>query len=438
LDQNFLKKELILRKTKSNENILRLIFLRSENFDEFNDFIENQFNISNSELKTLFIGNERARSWKRIDKFFVQPILDFLEVLIMKISYCFVEKNMKTTEQTFSSAIHFHIAQKSEEDQEIYLSFLKKKFGSSILNELISQESLFNICLHSDLFDDFGTKVLKFFDFVERKFGIDLLKELIFYKGELNRTFLFHLFQVADKDLIKILNHLFEKLKKQKDFLETLDYAGNSFLIFYFLFAAKTIKTSKEFFELIKVNFGLTYLKKLLLIRNGRNKNFHHVLLGNENGGVEKSLQVLEILLEVVGKDREFFIELTKQNEEILDEIKEFLQTNLGIGPGAVRFTNWEKRIQKFRQYWYLMKFLFFIVLIFAILDIAFGYQYMLSLIFSLICLLFKFYFYMFLVLISIGYLFSILEKVFRVQWFKPNQDRTENRTENPFLRTWA
>jgi hypothetical protein len=46
--------------------------------------------------------------------------------------------------------------------------------------------------------------------------------------------------------------------------------------------------------------------------------------------GVEKSLEVFEILLEVVGNDEEFFVELTKQ-EEIPDQIKEFLKINFKI-----------------------------------------------------------------------------------------------------------
>jgi hypothetical protein len=347
LDQNFLKKELILRKTKSNENILRLIFLRSENFDEFNDFIENQFNISNSELKTLFVGNERARSWKRIVKFFVQPIFSLLKRTDLY-------ELLVATLQTSLSPIHFHIAQKSEEDQEKFLDFMKRRFGDDILNELISHKTLCEICLHSDLFDDFGTKVLRFFDFVERNFGIEFLKKLIFYKTCKQRTFLFHLFQVADKDLVKIFNYLFEKFKNEKknleQFLLSVDYAdGNTFLIYHFQRrnTLEMIENNCKFFELIKTNFGLKFLKKLLLIKNKKKHNYHHsLLLTAYAGGVEESLEVLEILLKVVGKDKRFFIKLAKQNEEIPDQIKEFLERNLEIGPLDIRFRNCELFMQ--------------------------------------------------------------------------------------------
>jgi hypothetical protein len=72
-------------------------------------------------------------------------------------------------------------------------------------------------------------------------------------------------------------------------------------------------------------------LKKLLLIKNKQNRNFHLVLLHNKLfDGIEESLEVSEILLEVVGKDKEFFVELTKQ-EEIPDQIREFLERNFLI-----------------------------------------------------------------------------------------------------------
>jgi Mg2+/Co2+ transporter CorC len=91
------------------------------------------------------------------------------------------------------------------------------------------------------------------------------------------------------------------------------------------------IKVSKEFFELIKSNFGVDFLKKLLLIKKRFiNVNFHLALISNKFGGVDSCLQVLEILLEVVGKDKEFFTELTNQII-IPNEIREFLKTNLEI-----------------------------------------------------------------------------------------------------------
>ncbi len=64
-------------------------------------------------------------------------------------------------------------------------------------------------------------------------------------------------------------------------------------------------------------------------------------MLANGYDGVENSLQILEILLDVVGKDKEFFRELTNQ-EQIPKEVKEFLDIfwflesgffgNFGIG----------------------------------------------------------------------------------------------------------
>jgi hypothetical protein len=195
---------------------------------------------------------------------------------------------------------------------------------------------LYKICLQNHRFEDFAGKVLKFFDFVERNFGIKFLKKLICFKNEQNRTFLFQLYYVVDKSLIKILSFLFEKFKNEKNFLEKLllsvDDWGNSFLIFDFSqsFPDRMIKVSKELFELIKTNFGLDFLKKLLLIRNENGKNFHHTLLSNKQGGVGRSLRVLEVLLEVVGRDKKFFTKLTNQIE-IPKEIREFLKTNLEI-----------------------------------------------------------------------------------------------------------
>jgi hypothetical protein len=72
-------------------------------------------------------------------------------------------------------------------------------------------------------------------------------------------------------------------------------------------------------------------LKKLLLIRNKQNQNFHHTLLANKFNSVEKSLEILENLLKVVGKDQDFFKELTEQDVAMPEEIKEFLETNFEI-----------------------------------------------------------------------------------------------------------
>jgi hypothetical protein len=292
VDENFLKTKIILQKTYSNEDILLQFFLRSESLDQFNHFIENQFKISDSELRSSL---------------------------------------------TESNTILFHFAQKSKEDQEQYLSFMESKFGSNILNELITSGTLCEISCQSGRFDDFGSSILKFFEFVEQKFvDIDFLKTLISYKGGHNQTFIFHLFEVANKCLMKILNYFLQKFKNEKtflgDFLLSIDDYGNTFTRFYLIQkdAPKMMKISKEFFELIKINFGSDFLKRLLLIKSKRDKNFHHGIVLNIHGvgGVEKSLEVLENLLEVVGKDRDFFVELTKQDDGVPDQIKEFLDGN--------------------------------------------------------------------------------------------------------------
>jgi hypothetical protein len=286
-DENFLKHNLILEKTSWNENILQVIFLRSENFDEFNDFVENQFKISDSELRLSFVG---------------------------------------------SSVSSFSIAQKSEEDQYKYLEYMKCKFGENILQEIVSSESLFNICLQNLNTDseDFASKIFKFFDFIERELGIDFVKQSIIFKYSKNQTFLFPLCEFSDS-LIKIFDFLLKKFANEKDFLAELllsvDDFGNTFLIHYFLverFPIKMTKISKEFFELIKVKFDLDFLKKILLIKNKDNQNFHAAMISND---VETSLEVLDSLIKVVGKDKEFFIELTTQTK-LPDEIKEFFEGN--------------------------------------------------------------------------------------------------------------
>jgi hypothetical protein len=290
-DESFLKHEVILQKNNLNENILQQIFLRFADLAQFSNFVE-EFKITDSELKSSFVGSE-----------------------------------------TFL----FYFAQKSEENQEKFVSFLERKFDGNLMNELFYDGTFYRICWNCNRFDDFAASVLKFFDFVERKFGLDFLKNLICFKGPENQTFLFLLFDEVNKSLMKILNYLFEKFENQKDFLAevllSVDDFGNTFLIHFFSQdrVPQTIKISKELFNSIKSTFGLEFLKKLLLIKNEQNRNFHLVLLDNKRyDGVEKSLEVFEILLEVVGKDKKFFVELTKQ-EEIPDQIKEFLKENFKI-----------------------------------------------------------------------------------------------------------
>jgi hypothetical protein len=290
-DESFLKHEVILQKNKWSENVLQQFFLRSADLAQFKDFVE-EFKITDPELKSSFFD---------------------------------------------SKTFLFYFGQKSEENQEKLVSFLESKFGGNVLEELFSDGTFYWICWNCGRFDDFAASALKFFDFVERKFGLDVLKNLIRFKGSDNETFLFHLYYIVHESLTKILNYLFEKFKNQKDFLDevllSVDDFGNTFLIFYFSrdWVPETIKISKELFNSIKSNFDLEFLKKLLLIKNKKNRNFHLVLLENKNyDGVEKSLQVFEILLEVVGNDEEFFVKLTKQ-EEIPDQIKEFLEVNFKI-----------------------------------------------------------------------------------------------------------
>jgi hypothetical protein len=312
LDEAFLKDNITLARNRGCENVLQQVFLRSENLDDFSDFV-NGFNISDPELKIALSGSETNLR------------LSFLLWLLTKL------------EVTSPYPLLFYIAQKSLEDQEKYLNFLKRKLGENILNEFISNRSLFDTTGKYNRFNDFGTSASKYLDFVERNFGTEILKKLVSFKAYSYQTFLYDLHHIADRCLMKILNYLFEKFKNEKQFLEQLllsvDNSGNTFLIHYFCldFIPGVIKASRELFKFIKNKFGLDFLKKLLLIRNKQNKNFHHVLLENKLGGVEKSLQVLEILLEVFGKDKEFFQELTKQKKEIPEEIKEFLKVKLLI-----------------------------------------------------------------------------------------------------------
>ncbi len=59
LNEIFIKNEIILRNNEKNENILQLIFIRTENFDDFVNFVENsEFEISDSELKSALTGSE--------------------------------------------------------------------------------------------------------------------------------------------------------------------------------------------------------------------------------------------------------------------------------------------------------------------------------------------------------------------------------------------
>jgi hypothetical protein len=288
-DESFLRNEVILQNNKSSENILQQIFLRSADLDQFDDFVED-FKITDSELKASFVD---------------------------------------------TGTFFFYFAQKPEESQEKIESFLESKFGGNFLDELFSDETLCNVCWNSHRFDDFAASVLKFFDFVERKFGLDFLMKLICFRNSENQIFLFHIYDVVVPCLMKILHNLFEKFKIQKDFLAevllSVNNDGNTFLIYNFSkgSANKMVKISKDFFNAIKSNFGLDYLKKLLLIKNKQNRNFHLDMLCNKRcDGVGKSLDIFKILLEVVGKDKDFFSELTKQ-DEIPEQIKEFLVNNI-------------------------------------------------------------------------------------------------------------
>jgi hypothetical protein len=290
LDRGFLRDQ-ILGANLQDENILKEIFFGSEDLDRFQRLIE-EFGIEDAELKASLIG---------------------------------------------SKTILFSLAQRSKEDQEKYLDFLRRKFGEQILNELITDGSLFAISWQSRRFDDFAGNLLKYFDFIERNFGLGFLKQLVGYKGYNNKTFLFPLNQIADRSLIKILTDLFERFKNDgetlRELLQSVNDDGNSFLMYYFLepFAPRMLKVSKEFFKLIKDNFGLEFLKKLLLTKNLQSRNFYHVLLANKFVGTKEALELLENLLEVVGNDREFFSDLTRQDGEIAEPIKEFLKNNFKI-----------------------------------------------------------------------------------------------------------
>jgi hypothetical protein len=290
LDENFIKTEYILKNNKFNENILQLILLRSENLKQFNDFLQ-QFGISDSELGSSLVHSE---------------------------------------------TLLFQIAQKSEEDQEKYLDFLKEKFGQDFLAELISDRSLIDLCLHPNRFNEFGSSIFKYLNFIKRNFGIDFLKKLISYTSGHNQTFLFYLHSTIDANLLKIIKYLMENFETDREYLQqfllTANEDGDTFLNFYFSqsFVYRTLAIIRELFEMIKDQFGLSFLKTLLLMRNHQNQNFYQTLLLNEyDGGVKRALQLLEILLEVVGRDEGFFVEFTKQ-EEIPDQIKEFLRSNFG------------------------------------------------------------------------------------------------------------
>jgi hypothetical protein len=293
LNETFLKNEIILKKNRANENILQLFFIRTENFVDFIEFVENKFKISDLELKSALTGFE---------------------------------------------TLLFYVAQKSKENQEKLVNFLKNKFGGKILNELFSLKSLYEICYwKSDRFDDFAKSIFNYFDFVERHFDLDFLKNLICYKGYWNKTFLFPLHTKAVECLIKILTFLFAKFKNEKEFLKELllspDKDGNTFWIYYCLksvIPSKIIEISKEFFELIKTNFDSELAKEFLLIKNKKNQNFHQVSLAAGHFDKKNSLEILENLLEVFGKDKEFFMKLTKQ-KKFPEEIKEFLETKLEI-----------------------------------------------------------------------------------------------------------
>ncbi len=214
---------------------------------------------------------------------------------------------------------------------------------------------------------------MKYLNFIERNFGIDFLKKLILVRGENSRIFSFCFYEDADKCLNTILNYLFEKFKTKNNFLEhvllSVDDRGNSFLIHYFMQndVSGMIKIARELFELIKANMGLEFLKQLLLLQNNRWRNFHQALLSNEDGGVEKCLEVLEILLEVVGKDKEFFILLTKQFK-IPNEINVFLKNNFEIESTL----EWGVLVQEFVGFVFAyFNILFIFILLFLVMEIC-------------------------------------------------------------------
>ncbi len=115
-DENFLKSELILqKKNNKKENVLQLIFLRPENLEEFNDFVENQFKISVSELKSSLIGEpESGTSWNPVKSVGKRP----------------------SSVPASCPILAFHIAEKSVENQEKYLNFMKKKIRREHFTEI--------------------------------------------------------------------------------------------------------------------------------------------------------------------------------------------------------------------------------------------------------------------------------------------------------------
>jgi hypothetical protein len=141
-DENFLKRKIILYNNKINGNVLQQIFLRSESFDEFNDFVQNQFSISDSELKSCLTQSEKIHDYIiyiGIRRRSIFEILGLpLDVLWNSLQCFFNFIKDKSTNISPSPIFFFHIAQKSEENQEKYLSFIKTKFGEDVLDKLLS------------------------------------------------------------------------------------------------------------------------------------------------------------------------------------------------------------------------------------------------------------------------------------------------------------
>ncbi len=287
LEETFYK-EIILDRNLWNENIFDVIFRRCENFDDFDDFLENNLKISEMEFKEFLVE---------------------------------------------SGTSLFNISQNPEIVQKRAFDFLHKKFGEGILKELILVESLENICEVDDVLSDFEVKLLEFFNFVEREFGFDSLKQLLGSKNANNQTLLFFLWDNAAKLLMKTLNYLLEKFENDKNFLKlyltAIDDDGNTFLILYYLKDRfdKMTKVSKEFFEFIKFNFGVKFLEEFLLVKNNDGLNFIQILQSNS---IEDCLMVLGNLRDTIGNDQEFFEKLI-ENGKTQKEIMDFFEEKFGV-----------------------------------------------------------------------------------------------------------
>jgi hypothetical protein len=259
----------------------------------------------------------------------IEPIVNYLKI-DLKMDERFLKNSLKLTDDEFIyRLIRSKVSLFFLTLDEANFKFVKYKFGSEFLKNLIFDDSLFSIIGYEWNSRTLAEDLLRFFDVVERECGLKELKKLVGFKNARNETFLYRFSTDGLLHCTNIVNYLFLKFGDDKNFVKRILYSvdeyGNTILHFFFQkYPVESSEVAPVFFDMIKSNFNVNFLKEFLLIKNDSHQNFFHIAQAHS---VDNALKLLGVLLEIVGNDKKFFENLVKQ-EKIPEKIKLFMMVN--------------------------------------------------------------------------------------------------------------